>query len=128
VEEGSTRRERTTALARVLSWKHMRGSRRPWHATTTLQAQVLLGCCVTSFFFDKSYKFGVFLTTNIVRTLTEHFEPEHLVQVCVHHLPEPNINVQVQVRAQNPRTRTEPNPGQSTDRTTAYPHPLPALR
>ena len=32
---------------------------------------------------------------NIVRTLTEHLEPEHLVQVRVHHLLEPNINVQM---------------------------------
>ena len=39
---------------------------------------------------------------NNVRTLTEHFEPEHLVQVRVHHLLEPNIKVQVQVWAQDP--------------------------
>jgi hypothetical protein len=50
---------------------------------------------------------------NNVRTLTEHFKPEHLVQVRVNHLLEQNINVQVQVRAQDPRTQTKPNPGQS---------------
>jgi hypothetical protein len=54
------------------------------------------------------------LTSNIVRTRTEHFEHEHFVRVRVHHLLEPNLNVQVRVRAQDPRTRTEPNPGQSS--------------
>ena len=55
-----------------------------------------------------------FLTTNIVRTWTEHNEHEHFVHVRAHHLLEPNLNVQVQVRAQDPRTQTEPNRGQST--------------
>ena len=50
---------------------------------------------------------------NIVRTRTEHSEPEHLVCVQVHWAPEPNLEVHVQVRAHDPRTRTEPNPGQS---------------
>jgi hypothetical protein len=47
-----------------------------------------------------------FFTLNIVRTRTKHFEPEHLVCVRVHQLPE--------VQAHDPRTRTEPNPGQSS--------------
>ena len=53
------------------------------------------------------------LASNIVRTRTEHFEPEHFVCVQVHQLSEPNLNVQVQVRAHDPRTQTKPNPGQS---------------
>jgi hypothetical protein len=62
-------------------------------------------------------KIGLFWTSNIVRTWTEHFEHEHFVHVRVRHLLEPNLNVQVQVRAQDPRTRTEPNRGQSNTRT-----------
>ena len=61
------------------------------------------------------FKIGkmIFLTLNIVRTWTEHFEHEHLVNVCVRDLLGTEPWVQVQVWAQDPWTRTEPNPGQS---------------
>ena len=74
--------------------------------------QTVSGYCKT---WKHVFKIGkmIFLTSNIVQTRTEHFEHEHLVNVCVRDLPGTEPWVQVQVWAQDPRTRTEPNPGQS---------------
>jgi hypothetical protein len=47
----------------------------------------------------------IFLTSNIVQTQTEHFEPEHFLNVCIRDLLEPNLECRFRLRPKTPESK-----------------------
>jgi hypothetical protein len=75
-----------------------------WQCDTMMLKNILMQNAI------KKMLYGFYYRLNIVRTRTEHFEPELSVCVWVHQVPEPNLEVQVQVQARDPRfPEPEPN-------------------